>query len=565
MYPVSNDFKNKMKDPQRVEHIRGYVGGVSFTDNNIMSLSYSNRCSDTKDVTFGSAYIGELDVSFIGISITRGQWRGKIITLEYGLELDDEHTTEWIPIGSFEIASAEWTDTGINTVAYDILSKFDGSAQITTTSGQVYNYFNYLCSSLGLTFGRTALECQSLPNGNETLILSGANISTNRDLISYLGAAVGGFVTADRDGNLTVRSWAESDVVDILRAQDRIIGSVFSDYSTDYAGISIVDAENGATLIYGSGDGAIIALGDNPLLQTGIDTTKDRQRNALATVAQGIAYTPFNISLLNCPVYDLGDLIECKDGVAGSGTLTCCVMSIEWQFKNTIALQGYGADPNLSAGKTKAERAISNMSKDKNKEGIIYHPYSNVSPIVITTTPTKLFEYDFLATEQTSVMLEYNLKMLNEFTDENQTVTLYYYVNGEKVSYEPMDTYSESDEYHIYPGFYWLLNLLGGSETVFEVWAETDNGTAFINAGDIHAMLWGQKLYAQQGGQIPDLSDEYELTPMPNPIPIGLEESEVDLDTDYHPTPIGDYLDLENGTYLELEGGGYMELESGGN
>ena len=152
--------------------------------------------------------------------------------------------------------------------------------------------------------------------------------------------------------------------------------------------------------------------------------------------------------------------------------------------------------------------------------------------------------------------------MLNEFSSETQTVTLYYYVNGDKVSYEPMDTYSEDNKYHILKGDYWLLNLMGGADTVWEVWAKTDAGTATIDIGDLHSMLWGQKMYAQEGGQIPDLEDSIVIGPMPNPIPIGMSE-DVDLDTDYHPTPVGNYLDLHDGTYLELHNGTGLELHGG--
>lgn len=557
MYPVSESFKSAMKEATRMEHVRGTVGGVPFTDNNIMRLSYSNRCSDTKDVNFGSAYIAELDVSFIDLNIARGTWRGQVITLEYGLELDDEHTTEWLPVGVFTVASAEWTDTGVNIVAYDVLSALDGSVQVTTTTGEVYDFFNYLTQQLGISFGRTQLEINALPNGTETLVLNDASISTNRDLVSYLAEVIGGFVTSDRSGALTVKSFAESEVVDIIRPRDRVIGSVFSDYSTNYAGVSIKDVDSGTTMYYGSGSGGYISLGDNPFLQTGIG--KDRQREAIATVAQGINYTPFNIAMLNNPAYDLGDLITCKGGVAGSEDLTCCVMSIEWQFKHTVSLQGYGADPNLTAGRTKAERAISQMSKDNEKNNIIYHTVANVSPLTISTTPTKLYEVEFVTTDQTTINIEHEFKMLNDIVGGEQTVTLYYYVNGNQVTYEPADTYSEDNKYHLLNGFYTLLNVMGGAITNWEVWAKTDAGTATIDVGDLHAKLWGQKMYAQEGGQIPDLDDSITLEPMPNPIPIGMSE-DVELDTD---TPTGDYLDLHNGTYLELHDGTGLELHGG--
>ena len=71
MYPVSAAFKTQMKKSHRIEHVRGTIAGVSFDDDNIVSLNYSNRCSDTSDVTFGSAYIGQISAVFTGLNI---QW-----------------------------------------------------------------------------------------------------------------------------------------------------------------------------------------------------------------------------------------------------------------------------------------------------------------------------------------------------------------------------------------------------------------------------------------------------------------------------------------------------------
>ena len=100
MYSVSEAFMTALHDPHRVEHVRGTVGTVDFVDNNIISMNYQNQCSDNKDVTLGSARIGQLNVVFTGMNISRGAWRGKTITLEWGVELAD-HTTEYIPVRAF--------------------------------------------------------------------------------------------------------------------------------------------------------------------------------------------------------------------------------------------------------------------------------------------------------------------------------------------------------------------------------------------------------------------------------------------------------------------------------
>lgn len=98
MQTHSAAFATAMKDSQRVEYLRGTVGAVPFTNSNILSASYSNACTDTKDVKFGSARIGQLNIAFHGLSVGWNEWRGKVIDLEYGLQLADE-SVEYIPVG----------------------------------------------------------------------------------------------------------------------------------------------------------------------------------------------------------------------------------------------------------------------------------------------------------------------------------------------------------------------------------------------------------------------------------------------------------------------------------
>ena len=71
MYNVSPEYLEKLHSLTRVEHCRGNIGGVAFDDDNIISLRYSNQCSDSKDLQFGYAYIGQIEVEFINVNIPR--------------------------------------------------------------------------------------------------------------------------------------------------------------------------------------------------------------------------------------------------------------------------------------------------------------------------------------------------------------------------------------------------------------------------------------------------------------------------------------------------------------
>lgn len=380
MYNASPEFLGELKQNSRIEHLRGTIGGKSFSDENILSMNYTNRCSDTKEVSFGLAYVGQIQISLCDIDIPRGSWNNLRISLQYGLDIFNgtEAETVWVPVGVFYVSEALWTDTCINITANDAMTKFDKLIVANEITGAIYSFLNWACSMCGVTFGMTPEECAELPNGNEFLgLYPESDIQTYRDLIGWCAQTVGGFATIDRNGALVVRSWASSSIVDTFTAGDRIVGSSFSDFETNYAGISIVNMEEKTTSYYGQGDGVVINLGSNPLLQFGTAETKDRQRNALRAVAQGCQWTPFRCSLISNPIYDLGDLISMTGGVAGDDSLTCCIMSINWTPKGLTEFQGYGSDPALASGKSKTDKNIAGLSGSTNTDKLSVVHYVN--------------------------------------------------------------------------------------------------------------------------------------------------------------------------------------------
>ena len=498
MKSVSAEFKAKIKDPQRVEHVRGYVGTLPFTDANVLHMSYQNQCSDNKDVTFGSARIGQLTITFRGLNISRYSWRGLPIKLDYGLEIDDEGTIEWVDdLITAKIAKAEWTDSGMNVTAYDCLAQLDIPVNFEQTSGQIFGMLTLLSNDTGVLLGITEEKCAALPNGTEILGLIQSNdITTYRDFASSIAVVVGGFATATGDGKLTIRSFADSEVVFKFEAKDRIVGSVFSDYITNYDGIVITDASTGAPMYYfadGAADGISINIGSNALLQFGTEDVKTTQRQRLAEVAHSIAYVPFQLAILNCPVFELGDLIECEGGVAGSETITCCVMAIDWTFKTTTSMKGFGADPNLTAGKSRTDKALTTALKQSKESGITYYPFINTQTVSLTTTAQRLYRIAFATADTTDVELWHEVKW-NVDTNGSDPVeiTYEYYLDGVKFDYEPVDTWT--DGYHSMPHPYWLLEVSGGETHYWEVKAKINGGSAVASIGDVHALLKGQKL-----------------------------------------------------------------------
>lgn len=501
MHPVSQAFITALKKPYRVEHVRGTVGNVSFNDDNIVSLSYSNRCSDSNDVVLGYAYIGQIQATFTDLAITRGSWRGKQITLEYGLELADE-SIEWIPIGVFDITSAEWTDISINITASDCIAKLDKTFSIGSTTGFVYDLAMLIATGTGLTFDRSQEEIEALPNGSELLgLFPESDIETYRDFGSWLAQVVGGFLTASRTGALTMRSFAESETVISLDQDQRILGSVFSDYVTRYAGVSIVNIADKTTSYYdsASGVGSVINLGSNPLLQYGTKETHDQQLYTIAEVVSDIQYTPFNIAILNCPVFDLGDIIECTGGIAESSALRCCTMGIDWTFKQTTNLQGFGSDPSLASGKSKTDKNLAGLASQAKENEIITYTFVNaqniscgeleeisVLNIRFATISPKIL--DFWAELQLDTSFESDPDLIK--------VKARYYLDDVLIEERQPITTWNNEGIHLMHLMMWLESLEKNSIHNLEVKLIFERGSALIKPFDIYASLRGQGLVA---------------------------------------------------------------------
>lgn len=568
MYNVSVDYYRQLHAPARFEHCRGTIGAVAFDDNNIIDMRYTNRCSDTADITFGSAYIGQLTAVFTGLSIERGSWKNRVITVEAGLELTPE-VIEWVPLGQFTIASAEWTDQGVSITANDPMEKLDKNLDASNfTPGSVYQMAKYCCDNCGAVFGMTAEEVEQLTNGAEQLSLYFENnVKTYRDFMSSLAAALAAFVTCNRSGQIVFRQYGETPV-DVLSASERIGGSVFSDYSTYYDGVSVVNIADQTLSYYsaGSGDGSAIKLGSNPFLQYGLDYVRDAERQAIAEKAHGLVYTPFTTSILSTIVYDLGDAITCTGGIAGGGNLTCCIMSIDWTLKQAVKFQGFGADPRLATGKSKTDKDLSGIMSKTDTNVIGYYNGRNMAEITLgDQVETTIGEILFAAEKATQVEVWVEAKInvqKNEGTEEQvpvwsevpdpepdpedpepepiitqigwwdntvqepMTGHVRYYLDGVLIEYQPIETWNEDGEHTIHYG-YFLPSIDEVQTHTWRVTLELDGGTGEIAVDDVNILLKGQALVgtefwdgtitAQDQADTPDIRPltpaDYEDTP----------------------------------------------------
>lgn len=517
MYSTSADFITALHAPARFERLRGTIGATPFDDSNVISLSYSNRCSDTADVTLGSCYIGQLEATLTGLSIPRGEWRNQEISLEWGLVLEDE-SLEYIPVGVFTINEATWSGTGVSVKASDNIAKLDKACSPSTTVGEIYDLLLLACQECGLTLAQTQADIRALPNGTEMFSLYPNNdIKTWRDYVSWVCQLFGGFAYADRTGKLAVKSWANLSVVDSLTDTERELQTTFSDYTTAYNGISVVNIADQTTSVYMNelGYGAIINLGSNPFVQYGKEDLIT-QRQTIADVVEDIQYTPFNSGVLSNMAYDLGDLLTCSGGIAGTGTLTCCVMSIDWTSKNLTTLQGFGADPSLATGKSKTDKAISGLISRTSENQVIIHTFENSQAFTLgDEEEVEILTIRFATVSPKVINIWHEIELdvtADPLGDGVVSCQAFYYLDGDLITYSPITTWN-NDGFHLLHLLYFLSSLEGGTLYEWKVALIISGGTATIARGNIHASLYGQGLVAtDEWDGIIEVSDSMSVT-----------------------------------------------------
>ena len=503
MYSVSQDYIDKLKSvDKKRRRIQGSINSVNFTENDILegSFSYSDIAVKSADIKLGGVFVGSMKLTFLQSFITRsgiarGSWRGKEINISIGLYLGlDENEDEiWedVPLKPFYIDEANHSALGIDIVAYDVMTKFDATIQMSITTGSLYGIASLACSNCGVTLGMTEQEMVALPNGDQPSIglYSDNDVETWRDLISWIAVTCGGFATINRSGELEFRIWKDEEDIEI-GINDRFEGGTWSDFATKYTGIKMQDLVNGTELYYAvtPDDGLTMDIGANPLLQYGIDSVRETQIRNILTAIQKLQYVPFSSTSLIDPALDLGDVILYSDGIADDAL--SCVMRIDFSFQKGATVKGYGKNPSLNGARSSQDKAIAQNAKNSKEQGITYYPFIGAKEISLTTTPKSLYKISFSTADTTTVEIWHEMKW--DVSGSDVEITYEYYLDGVKFDHEPVDTWDTG--YHSMPHLWWLLNVEGGQVHTWEVKASLNTGSASLGIGDIHALLKGQKL-----------------------------------------------------------------------
>lgn len=546
MYQISNDYRMKMLDQIQTHKLSGQIGSVDFTGDDVVGVSYVNKCAN-KNVNIGGVNIGTLKLTFLTDILDRGDYYGKTITVSDSLLIGhDEHEEpiwEPIPLGVFYVAEATWRAEGmVDVVAYDCLSKLDKQINISTSSGQIYDFCKYIELQTGAVFGMTEEECLALPNGTEIISpYEDNNFETYRDLLSALAVMCGGFATAKRDGTWTLKTFNNTSILTVPKNR-RMSGAKYSDYETLFDAISYSNILQGENIVIGDANGIIMKLGMNPFLQYGTVDAINRRANAILTAILPMTYTPYSVKMLPAFVcLDLGDVISFQDDYTES-TSTGAVMSVTWTYNKSFSVSCFGDNPNLRSSQSKADKDISGILRQTTQNEVTYYNFSNVDEISIgSNKEVSVAKLAFTSAQKTTV------KILHEFImstladlGADQAYQIRYYLDNELLPYSPYErlgsvnglSQGSTTQTTICRDFFYILkDVEPGLRHTWEV-KILNQGTSAINidVDNAHVTLEGQRLYGENqfSGYI-EVKDILDIVPFGSLSLVSITET-VDID-----------------------------------
>lgn len=519
MYSVSAKYKLAIKKPVVTSKITFDIGNSSYDETHILSGSFNivNQCTDTSDITLGAVYIGELSATFINIAIPRNQWRNKVIKPYFELLVDEEEE-EWerVPLGEFAVTEATYTRSGVDVKAYDNMRKFDRNFSLNQARGYLYDFLVVACERCNVSLAQTESQLKSLPNGQVYFnFYSDNDVETWRDLISWVAQTYGGYATINREGKLEIRVYSDNSI-DTLGLTDRHDGGSFSDYVTRYTGLSYLEISSQTTRYTGAtvDDGTSLALGGNPFLQT-----RNQAVTAIGNLLNAIAkiqYTPFKISTVGNPAYDLGDVITFTDGLAGEVS-TCCLMKYEFNQHSKYTMSGYGANPDAATAKSKVDKNIAGLLAETSAKQMAFYELRNVGEYhLLSGAERKIVHLKLASNTDTRVEIHININLATLDTDANDITlaTVTYIVDGDTITLKPEETYFDGN--HVMHLMY-ILPMQANDIMYFEALMKATSGNITI----AREGLW---LYASGLGIVGDATWDGEIYIEDTPEPIPLTE-----------------------------------------
>ena len=405
MYPVSEAFLQAVQGNTRKIYWTGKITTVAgveyfFTQEDIVKGSgyITAQCCGNSEIELGAVYAAEMGISLF-LDIDRYTLEDAKVELTYHLRLADG-SYEAVPMGIFEVSEANRTTHVLELKAYDYMLRFDRDFNGFETIGTAYGMMALCSTACGVELAQSQEEIEALPNGSELLSIYPENdIETYRDVLYFTAQVLGGFFCINREGRLEFRQYGNTPVMEIM--QKHRFSSSFSDFVTRYTAVSSTNLRTQTSEYYAmeEDDGLTMNLGINPLLQFGLEETREELCRNILTALSVVNYVPFDSDTIGNPALDLGDVLTFSGGQADSQQITC-VTSFTVKIGGRQSLKCVGKNPRLSQAKSKNDKNISGLLNQIEAGKIGIHTFTNASAYTLGETNVRIISIEFASKEE---------------------------------------------------------------------------------------------------------------------------------------------------------------------
>ena len=211
-------------------------------------------------------------------------------------------------MGIFEVSEANRTAHCLELKAYDYMLRFEKSFNGFETVGNAYAFLALCCKACDVELAHTQAEIEAMPNGAEMLSVYPENdIETYRDVLYFVAQVLGGFFCINREGKLELRKYGSTAVMEV-QSKHRFTSS-FSDFITRYTAVSSTNLRTETAEYYAleTDNGLTMNLGINPLLQFGLEETREQLCQNILNDLSVVNYVPFDSDTIGNPALDLGE------------------------------------------------------------------------------------------------------------------------------------------------------------------------------------------------------------------------------------------------------------------
>ena len=408
MYPVSRAFLEAVQENTRRYFWTGEIrtkGGAVYPfgyEDIVKGSGYvTAQCCGSAEIELGTVYAAEMGVTLFS-QVDRYTLEGAEVRLSYHLRLADGSYEE-VPMGIFEVSEANRTAHCLELKAYDYMLRFEKSFNGFETVGNAWAFLDLCCKACDVGLAHTKEEIEGMPNGAELLSVYPENdIETYRDVLYFVGQVLGGFFCINREGKLELRKYGAEPVMEV-KSRHRFTSS-FSDFITRYTAVSSTNLRTQTAEYYAlePDDGLTMNLAVNPLLQFGLEETREQLcRNILAGLA-AVNYVPFDTSTIGNPALDLGDVLTFTGGQA-DGAQIACITSFDCKIGGKQRLKCVGKNPRLAQAKSKNDKNISGLLNQIEAGKVGIHTFTNASAYTVAETNVRVISIEFAAKEETHV------------------------------------------------------------------------------------------------------------------------------------------------------------------